>query len=342
MMSDHTDSQSDLPELPASWENDADKLFRIVSADGKAVAWLCPEIGGNTVAYAIKVGERWVQILDVATPAQLAEAPSRFGLPILFPFPGHMRNRCYQWNGQTIEVPPTFPGIDAVTHGFAHVRPWRLTRNAPAGATCELFTPDDLDEAQAASYPFKVRITNDVDMGEHGELLVRQIAVNEGDEPAPVAFGLHPYFGEDIVGADRTQVHVDLPGGSERVRTGEPAPYMTGDRSPAPANPVSIVPLGQTMATGRTDFKEGGDTAIIRDLPPIDGRSGWTVDFLMTGYSDILFFAPPAQNSISLEPQSHMPGCASLPEGHPDGLVGLAPGATLEAVTRIQLVPPAS
>ena len=339
-MSDQNASTHELPALPVGWENDADKLYRIAAPDGRAVAWVCPEIGGNTVAYAVKVGERWVQLLDIAPPATLAEVPSRFGLPVLFPFPGHMRNRRYQWNGQTIEVPPTFPGIDAVTHGFAHVRPWRLTRSAPAGVTVELRTPDDLDEAQAASYPFTVRTSLDIDLGEHGELLVRQTAVNEGNELAPVAFGLHPYFGEDIIGADRTLVHVELPGASERVRTGEPAPYMTGERTPAPANPVSIVPLGQTMATGRTDFAEGGDTARIIDIPAIDGRSGWTVELLMNGYSDILFFAPPAQNSISLEPQSHMPGCASLPEGHPDGLIGLAPGATLEAVTRIQLVPP--
>jgi aldose 1-epimerase len=329
-----------LPELPPLWEEAADQLFRIAGHDGRAVAWLCPEIGGNTVAYAVLVDGRWVQLLDIAPPATLAETPSRYGLPVLFPFPGHMRNRRYQWNGQTIEVPPTFPGIDAVTHGFAHVRPWRLTRHAPAGASCELRTPDDLDEGQAASYPFTVRLTQDVDLGEHGELLVRLTAVNEGEEPAPVAFGLHPYFGEDIIGADRTLVHVELPGASERVRTGEPQPYMTGERTPAPAEPVSIVPLGQTMATGRTDFPPEGGTARIIDLPPIGGRSGWTVELLMVGYKDILFFAPPAQNSISLEPQSHMPGCASMPEGHPDGLVALAPGGTLEAVMRVQLVPP--
>lgn len=341
-MSDDTTSHDALPALPPTWENEGHRLFRFTSPNGKAVAWLCPEIGGDTIAYAVKVGEEWVHILAIGTPAEVSDAPSRYGLPLLFPFPGHMRNRRYQWNGQTIEVPPTVPGIDAVTHGFAHVRPWRLTRHADNGASAEFRTPDDIDAEQAASYPFTVRLTQDLDLSEEGDLLVRLTAVNEGAEPAPVAFGLHPYFGEGVLGPDRTQVHVDLPGASARVRTGERAPYMTGEREPAPPNPVSIVAMGETIATGRTDFKEGGDTAVIRDLRPIDGRSGWTVDVFMNGFSDLLFFAPPWQNSISIEPQSHMPGCASLPEGHPDGLVALAPGATLEAVCRIRLVPPAS
>jgi galactose mutarotase-like enzyme len=81
--------------------------------------------------------------------------------------------------------------------------------------------------------------------------------------------------------------------------------------------------------------------ATIFNLPPIDGRAGWTVTLTLdAGYRDLLLFAPPIQESISLEPQTHMPGGASLPEGHPDGLVGLAPGATLSATAKIKLVPP--
>ena len=341
-MSDQTASQSELPTVPPTWENDADKLYRIVSADEKAVAWLCPGIGGNTVAYAVKIGERWVQILDVATPAQLRRGAIavRPADPLPVPWP-------HAESALPVERPDHRGATDLPWYRRRHPRlraraPLEADPSCAAGATCELRTPDDLDEAQAASYPFTVRITQDIDMGEHGELLIRQIAVNEGDEPAPVAFGLHPYFGEDIIGADRTRVHVDLPGASERVRTGEPAPYMTGERS-------RRRPIRQRRAAraddgdrpyglhGRRRHGDHPRPAAHRRPLGLDGRF---LDDRLTATS--CFFAPPAQNSISLEPQSHMPGCASLPEGHPDGLVGLAPGATLEAVTRIQLVPPAS
>jgi len=93
----------------------------------------------------------------------------------------------------------------------------------------------------------------------------------------------------------------------------------------------------------RTDFPALPAVARVVNLPPIGGQSGWTIAVSMdAGYGDVLLFAPPAQSSISIEPYSHMPGNASLPEGHPDGLVGLAPGATYRAVARIRLVPPSS
>jgi galactose mutarotase-like enzyme len=95
------------------------------------------------------------------------------------------------------------------------------------------------------------------------------------------------------------------------------------------------------MHASRTDFPSAPAVARIVNLAPIDGRDGWTVTLSMVaGYRDLLLFAPAAQASISLEPQTHMPGGASLPEGHPDGLVGLAPGSTLAATATIRLVPP--
>ena len=46
-----------MPGMPG-WENAAERLYRITSVSGNSVAWVCPEIGGNTVAYAVQVGDR--------------------------------------------------------------------------------------------------------------------------------------------------------------------------------------------------------------------------------------------------------------------------------------------
>jgi aldose 1-epimerase len=342
MASENT-RQSAPPATPPGWENAAEHVYKIGSEDGSAVAWVCPEIGGNTIGYAVRVGDRWVQIFDVAPPAELRETPSRYGLPILFPFPGSMRTGRYQWGGRERVVPPTYPGgSDVVIHGFAHIRPWRFVEQAASRIVCEFRTPDALDAARAASYPFAVRLTHEVHLGPVGLTSVLT-AENQGAEAAPLAFGLHPYFGADVLGSDRSQVKVELPGRSVRARgTGDP-PLMTGERQPAPAGPVSIVPLGETMIASRTDFPPAPAVARIVNLAPIEGRAGWSVTMTMdAGYRDLLLFAPPTQPSISIEPQSHMPGGASLPEGHPDGLVGLAPGAKLQATATIRLVPPGS
>jgi aldose 1-epimerase len=300
------------------------------------------------VGYAVRVGARWVQILDVPpSPGEFRAVPSRYGLPILFPFPGNMRNGRYQWAGREHVVPPTYPdgsdpqGSTIVIHGFAHIRPWRFVEQDADRIVLEFRTPDALDPARAAGYPFTVSLKHEISLESNGLTSVLT-AENQGSESAPLAFGLHPYFGADVLGPDRTRVKVELPGASARVRGTPESPGMSGAREPAPAGPVSIVPQGETMIASRTDFPPAPAVARIVDLAPIDGRDGWTVELSMdAGYRDLLLFAPPVQTSISLEPQTHMPGGASLPEGDPNGLVGLAPGATLRASAAIRLVPPA-
>jgi aldose 1-epimerase len=345
-MSDQTRSQIDPPAGPPGWEGAAERLHTIRSADGSAIAWVCPEIGGNAVGYCVRVGNRWVQVFDVGTPAELRDTPSRYGLPVLFPFPGAMRNGRYQWGGRDYVVPPTYPsgsdpdGSTVVIHGFAHIRPWRFVEQDADRIVQEFRTPDALDAARADSYPFTIRLTHEIRLGPDGLTSVL-VAENQGAQAAPVAFGLHPYFGADVLGPDRSRVQVELPGRSMRARIAGGSPAMTGERKPAPPGPVAIVPLGERMHASRTDFPPPPAVARIVNLTPIGGRDGWTITLSMDGgYRDLLLFAPPAQASISIEPQTHMPGGASLPEGHPDGLVGLAPAATLSATATIRLVPP--
>jgi aldose 1-epimerase len=344
-MTDTSSMPSPPPAVPPGWEDAREPLHQITAADGRSVAWYCPEIGGTVVAYAVYAGDRWVQVLDIGGPAALRGTPSRYGLPILFPFPGGMRGGKYQWGGREHVVPPTFPdgsdpdGATIVIHGFAHIRPWRLVELGADRLVAEFRIPESLDAARAASYPFTVRLTHEVSLGPDGLTSVL-VAENLGTEAAPLALGLHPYFGADVLGADRSLVQVELPGRSMRVRSGTP-PTMNGEREPAPPGPVSIVPLGQRMGVSRTDFPPAPAVARVVNLAPIGGQSGWTIALSMdAGYRDLLLFAPPMQPSISIEPQSHMPGNASLPEGHPAGLVGLDPGATRRAVATIRLVPP--
>ena len=327
------------PAVPPGWEGASERLYRIEAPDGRSVAWVCPEIGANTVAYAVEAGGAWAQVLAVAPPDTLREYPSRYGLPILFPVPGHMRDCRYTWGGQERVVPPTYPGGNAVVHGFAHVRPWRLVRHSPSRVVCELRTPADLTPEQAESYPFTVRLLLSVGIENH-ELDVRLTAYNEGEQPAPVAMGLHPYIGDGVLGPDRSRIRVDLPGQTERALSSNP-PVPTGERRPAPSGPIAIVPLGQTMLAARTNLGNHS-TAVVTALPPIGGQAGWTVALTMdAGYQHVLLFAPDAQPSVSIEPHTHAPGAASQPEGHPDGLVGLEPDASLAATATLRLVPPA-
>lgn len=328
------------PGTPPGWENAPERLYMIEAPDGKSRAWICPELGANTLGYAVQVGDGWRQMLAVASPELTRESPSRYGMAILFPFPGHMRNQRYTWAGQEYHVPPTYgSGGTNVTHGFAHIRPWRLVRHNVSHIVCELRAPDDLAPEQAAAFPFTSRVLLSVTIENH-QLEVRLTAYNEGDTVAPLGMGLHPYIGEDILGPDRSVVRVDLPGATERVLP-VPPPAEGAERRPAPAGPVAVVPLGETMAVARTDLGDHSQ-AVVHGLPPLDGRAGWTVVFGMdAGYTHVLMFAPNWQNSLSIEPQTVTPGAASYPEGHIDALAPLEPDASYAATMTLRLAPPA-
>ncbi|MDP8923526.1 MAG: hypothetical protein M3O34_11695, partial [Chloroflexota bacterium] len=256
------------------------------------------------------------------------QMPSRFGVPILFPFPGHMRRGRYTWQGQSHLVPMANPDAPSFTHGFAHQRPWRVKKTGADTARGDFFTGSDLDPAQREGYPFDVSLVLDVRI-EPRALVIALTAENQSPGSAPVAIGLHPYFGPEILGEDRTRVRVTLPGRSERVLTENP-PVPTGERRP-PSEPIAIVPFGQTMLVSRTDF-DADRTAVLG--APDGARVMLEMD---AGYRDILVYAPEMHNSLSLEPHTHAPGAASMPEGSPDGLQGLELGATLRATTTIRV-----
>ena len=118
-------------------------------------------------------------------------------------------------------------------HGFAHIRPWRFVEQDEDRIVLEFRTPDALDPARAASYPFTVSLRHEITLGSDGLTSVLT-AENQGSESAPLAFGLHPYFGADVLGPDRSQVKVELPGSSARARNPSGGPGMSGEREPAP------------------------------------------------------------------------------------------------------------
>src|SRR4051812_43109575 len=110
-MTEHPGSQA-APSLPLGWDGAAETLIRLTDPSGSAVAWVSPALGANVVAYAVKTPAGWRQVLHQDGPAALRERPSRFGLPILFPFPGHMLGGRYRWHGVEHQMPmlnPTAP-----------------------------------------------------------------------------------------------------------------------------------------------------------------------------------------------------------------------------------------
>jgi aldose 1-epimerase len=316
---------TDDPSLPAGWQAERADLVRLATPDGATVAWLAPAIGGNCVGFAVRDTGGWQPVLHSDGPTALRERPSRFGVPIMFPFPGHMPGARYAWRGATYTLPSNVPAGDAFLHGFAHTRPWRLVSATSDTAVAELRTPADLTPAERAGYPFAVRLRLELTI-EPAALVVTLTATNEGDVDAPVGLGLHPYFDPSLFGGDRTLARLTLPGRLERTVR----PLPTGPVRPVAETTVTPPPLGTTSLVSRTDL--GAGAAVTLASPA--GRPR-VVMHLLEGVQDLLVFAPAEHASISVEPLSSAPSGASQPDGHPDGLVGLAPGAERRLAVRI-------
>jgi len=308
------------PLAPPGWEGATDRLIRLTAPSGAAVAWVVADLGANCIGYAVRRPEGWVQILDSGTPDALAGRPTRFGCPILFPFPGHALGARYRWAGIEHALPPTGPGPTDYGHGFAPRLPWQLVRTGDASVAGELLTTRDIPGGAAAvGYPFAVRLRLELQLTDQA-LAVTLIATNEGEQLAPVGLGLHPYFAIAALGGDRTAVRAALPGRFEHRLVG---PIPTGERLPVETPEVQLPPVGEMAHAPRTDL---GPNPVATLLGPTGGlRVRLTC---LEGVRDLLLFAPPTENSVSVEPLSTAPGAASQPEGHHDGLVGLAPGAT--------------
>ena len=207
------------------------------------------------VAFAIRTADGWRHVLHQDGPAEVRERPSRFGLPILFPFPGHMVGGRYRWRGVEYVMPMLNPSAPSFTHGFAHMRPWRVTRQDESSLTAVLDTRSDLEPAQRAGYPFDLTLTLDVALAGDA-LTVTLVAENVGQEDAPVGIGLHPYFDPAFFGVDRTALGVTLPGRRRREMTAGP-PIPSGASEPVtPGVGIQPVLLGQTMLVAQTDFDE--------------------------------------------------------------------------------------
>src|SRR4051812_10126427 len=254
-MTDHpSDDQG--PALPPGWDGPGETLVRLTDPATGAVAWVCPELGANVVAYAVKTPAGWGQVLHQDGPDTVRERPSRFGLPILFPFPGHMLGGRYRWQGVEYAMPMLNPSAKSYTHGFAHQRPWRVTHDTTTFLFAVLDTRTDLEPDQRAGYPFDLTLALEVTLA-YGALTVTLVAANVGSVEAPVGIGLHPYFDPAFFGvADRTALTVTLPGLRQRGLTSGP-PVPTGASLPVdPSVGIRPVPLGQTMLVSRTDFRE--------------------------------------------------------------------------------------
>ncbi len=290
-----------LPECPASgWANSA--LIQLTDPQGAALAWIAPAAGANCIAFAVKRAGGWVNLLFSAGPDALRSRPTRFGIPLLAPFPGLLPGGRYAWRGAEYRLAPNAADGQNFAHGFAHDRPWRVTRQTAGAVELALGLPKALSAAERAGYPFEIHLRARFSL-EAGALRIEFEAVNRGPDPAPLGLGLHPYFPVAPLAEQRED--------------------LVAERSP-PAKVVPSPPLGRAMLEL---IPHAGDAPIARLRA---ARGGPAIELGVTaGVRALAVYAPADQPSVSFEPTTCALSAMARGEGGPDGMPALAPGGRL-------------
>jgi aldose 1-epimerase len=244
-------------------------------------------------------------------------APTRSGLPILFPFPNRIRNGVFVHRDRTFHLPKNDPAGANAIHGFSPRRRWRIfgygadTHGAWVHADFQLST-----EARDAAglWPGDGMLSVIYRITPH-RLRMEMRVRNMGDEPFPFGVGLHPYFRLPTNDADISRYVLDMPSRSVWPLVDN---LPTGDRGPVPDSlnfnrPKSI---GHTkLDTVYTDLGviESEDNGMLLRATLSHTEETGRIELWTTAdFREMVLFTPPHRNAICLEPYTCVTDAVNL------------------------------
>jgi len=328
--------------LASDWQGEPALLLRDHQAGSTAL--IAPGCGANCVSFTITHAGRSYAVLETPpTPDDLKTRRFRGGIPVLWPFPGRLRDASYSFEGQRYQLPRTDRGGVHHIHGVLNGSVWRVIGHdssaAGASATCAIGSADlPADMLAGYPFPFEARLTFTLS---GAQLTLAFELENQGNGPLPFAYGLHPYFRAPLWAVDSDP----LP--DPTLRYASPVlipaasrwPMSEGMPSgpPQPVAPEDDFRSWQTLGAEHKDHtfgdishSDGWTTAGYRD--PTTG-----IEVLVRAdqcFREWVLFTQPNRPSLCIEPYSGLPNAINMPaEGLGDGgLTILAPGNLWRAV----------
>ncbi|HWE39089.1 MAG TPA: aldose 1-epimerase [Isosphaeraceae bacterium] len=255
------------------------------------------------------------------------DRPARNGVPILFPYPGRIRDACYTFGGKEFRLPATKP--PHAIHGFAHEASWEVVAHEVGAAGATITGRLQLSKQVPAMAPlWPTDAVLEVTYTLAGRRLRMDIAVsNPTDAPLPFGFGIHPYFRLPFEpGGDPRRTLIVAPASecwvlSESLPTGERRPV--GERHDfRRGRPMSDVQVDDVL----TGLEFAGDGCTCRLIDEALGAE-FRLEF-DRAFRELVVFTPPGPGGvIAVEPYTQVPDAIHLQaQGIDAGLRVLAPG----------------
>ena len=269
----------------------------------------------------VSLRHRGAEILRRLENLEAAAAKgSTAGIPLLYPWANRLEAPRYRAAGKNVVLDPSSPLLHVDEHGLPiHGVRWALLAWDVIGAKPNRLTarldwtcPDWL-----AVFPFRHRVEITATLDQDGLTIETTIIA---DDPVPVSFGFHPYFG--IPGLSRAEWRVQLPAMQKLlldecgIPTGREELFGSLDAS---LGELSL-DAGFAMPDERSSFSLSGAGRRI------------TVEFL-AGYQHAQVFAPKEKEFVAIEPMTAP--TSALTSGR--GLQFVEPGEEFRATFRIRV-----
>jgi aldose 1-epimerase len=272
------------------------------------------EVGGGLREYQLD----GVDVLDPFPRDAMCDGAHN--MPLV-PWPNHIRDGRYRFDGRDYQVPLTEPTQHNAIHGFGRWRNWTLReRDADRLVVGLTLRPQK-------GYPFALDVAIEYRLGEGG-LTTRVSAWNVGDNACPYGFGQHTYLACDGGMVDTLEVELKaaawLPTGAQQIPSGA-EPVDGSGRDFRVARPLGALKIDNAFtALARDD--DGRAWAWVRS--PSGRRLGLWVDahfrYLQLYSGDTL--APERRRrALAVEPMTCAPNAFATGEG----LICLESGASV-------------
>jgi aldose 1-epimerase len=342
-----------------SYRNKTDCRFSISSrtVDGELLHVLRDELTGAEVILMPDFGMQCLSaslagpdhqlmriIDDLSEIGKVRDAPSRYGNPILYPWPSRIPDGRYQFGGQTFQLDET-NNEGAAMHGFVKSRPWKMESSiateVSARFACSISTEDHPDMLQG--YPFPNRLTLTYVLSPT-EIEVRAHVQNIGSAPMPFGFGFHPYFVVPLSSeGNRASCEVEIHAG--RCWNFPQIASLADDAdTPATADRVSRKFDGPAIrALGSADYNDG-----FTDLEIENGSMQCCVRDPIArkairlrssvAFRTLVHYTPAGRCAVCLEPWTCTANAFNLSAaGIDSGMLVLSPGETWEGAMQISV-----
>ena len=284
-------------------------VYELIDSSESVRAEIWPKFGFNCLRWQIRQEDgRWADILFKSGEWEANPVPTRSGHPILFPFPGRIRDGRFTFAGKAYQLPLNDSNKQNAIHGFTPRNPWRVIDSNGdedfAFITGQFNLKKDCPSALSL-WPsdFNLNVTYRLF---RDRLCVDAAVENPGPGPLPFGLGYHPYFRlpgvhDPDINSHVLQANVDQ---VWEVENGIPTGWrkdIPGDIDFRYPTPIGVTELDNVFTGVHGKTTQLGELTEFATLSHPEAM-GLIRLFVDASFREVVLFTPQHRQAIAIEP----------------------------------------